>query len=135
MKEEVNEKMKSKGQLEKEKKKEKRVKNVMVRFSESEFKMVNEKACQSGLRLAEYCRNILLLGNVTVRQNKRIELDETVMINLYRIGSNLNQLVKHLNIAKEQYVTYEEVLTALAYIIEIRDIYKQILNKLKEVKE
>lgn len=113
-------------------KKEKRKKEVMVRFSESEYDLVVQKASELKLRVAEFCRLSALNSQIKVVKSRKLELDQNVMINLYRIGSNLNQLLLYLNRTKAQYLTYEEVLDCLALLAELRDIYNSILSQLQK---
>lgn len=123
------------GQLEKERrpagKDLKRSKNVMVRFSEREFEQIEEQARKANMKIAEYCRAVALSGRVRVFRSNKIEIDQDVLINLYRIGSNLNQLMGQLNKTRAFYMTYEEVLDAMAVVLQLKDIYQRILDKLK----
>ncbi|MEM5867428.1 MAG: hypothetical protein QXG39_05880 [Candidatus Aenigmatarchaeota archaeon] len=113
-----------------EKRRKKRVKNVMVRFSEDEYGKVKENAEKVKMRVAEYCRASILMSQIKVVQSKKVELDQSVMINLYRIGVNLNQLLKYLNYTKARYMTYEEVLDAMSLLFELKSLYSKILEKL-----
>lgn len=115
-----------------EKRRKKRVKNVMVRFSEDEYGKVKENAEKVKMRIAEYCRASILMSQIKVVQSKKVELDQSVMINLYRIGVNLNQLLKYLNYTKARYMTYEEVLDAMSLLFELKSLYSKILEKLND---
>lgn len=66
-------------------------KYVKFRVSEDELSMLSENATNLGLSLSEYIRVLMKLP--TKRDYRRL------LFNISRIGNNLNQLAKAMNIA------------------------------------
>lgn len=76
-------------------KKEDRMVQVHFRVTQSEFDAIKKNQDKAGLRLSEYARR-LLMGEVVVAAPPA---DLSYLIReLKRIGSNLNQLLKKLNV-------------------------------------
>lgn len=65
------------------------------RFTQAEREAIEIAAAQAGISPAAYIRHMALTGRVVVREQQReITLDRA---ELSRIGSNLNQIARHLN--------------------------------------
>ena len=65
-----------------------------VRVTAAELAFVQEQAARAGLSLSEYCRRLVLRRKVSPR---RSEADEALLLELNRIGVNLNQIAHRLN--------------------------------------
>lgn len=110
---------------------EKRTRCVMVRFSDSEYAVVREKAERFGSPVASYCRAAALAGRVVVVKARRVELDSVVLFNLHRIGTNLNQLVKMLRQTKPKHIAYDVVVQCLTLVNEVKNLYTEILRAMQ----
>ena len=73
-----------------------RNKAVVIRFTEDEWRSLNDKVKKAKLPREKFCRAILLGAKV----NAPPDADYVSLIfEVRRVGSNLNQLVRKLNIA------------------------------------
>lgn len=70
-----------------------REKRLNIRFSESEFALIESKA--NGMSLARYARAILTKGSVPRRERDYPKVDPKLLRQLQSIGKNLNQLVRY----------------------------------------
>ena len=76
-------------------KKEDRSVQVHFRVTQKEFEEINENKEKTGLRLSEYARR-MLMGETIVEAPPA---DLNILIReIKRVGSNLNQLIKKLNV-------------------------------------
>lgn len=76
-------------------KKEDRTVQVHFRVTQKEFEEINENKERTGLRLSEYARR-MLMGETIVEAPPA---DMNILIReIKRVGSNLNQVLKKLNI-------------------------------------
>lgn len=76
-------------------KKEDRSVQVHFRVTQKEFEEINENKEKTGLRLSEYARR-MLMGETIVEAPPA---DLSILIReIKRVGSNLNQLIKKLNV-------------------------------------
>lgn len=65
------------------------------RFTQAEREVIESAAAEAGVSPAAYIRHMTLTGRVVVQdQAREIALDRA---DLSRIGSNLNQIARHLN--------------------------------------
>ena len=74
-------------------KKEHRTKSIKIRVTDDEFKQLNERKTET--QLASWIRKTCL-GATPITP-----VDPSLIRELSRIGNNLNQITKHVNIAKE----------------------------------
>lgn len=65
-----------------------------VRMTAAELAQLEELAAVSGLSVSEYARQRLLTGAVKATRPKT---DESLLVELSRIGNNLNQIARQLN--------------------------------------
>lgn len=70
-----------------------REKRLNIRFSESEFALIESKA--DGISLARYARAILTKGVVPRRERDLPSIDPKLLRQLHAMGKNLNQLVRY----------------------------------------
>ena len=83
-------------------KKEKELKRnhpVMLRFNDTEYEIITENANGAGLPLAEFLRRQIMDKRVTVKYEIVAEVPELkkLIAEFGKIGSNLNQIARHLN--------------------------------------
>jgi len=73
----------------------KRTKKIEIRVSEEEYSLLLERKTKA--RLAEWVRETCL-GNELSKKVKPIpKVDPTLLVALSKIGGNLNQIARHLN--------------------------------------
>ena len=68
---------------------------VSVRLSDSEKEKLELNASLAGLKISAYIRHIISNAKPLVHK-----FDKTMVIQVAKIGNNLNQIAKHVNIGK-----------------------------------
>ena len=76
----------------------KRTKRVEVQFTEAEYKQLLERKTKA--RLAEWIRETCLGSKLSKKAKSVPKVDPALLVTLSKIGSNLNQIARHLNIDK-----------------------------------
>ena len=76
-----------------------RNKQVMVRFTESEFDAIHSQAECAGKSLSAYIHQLALDGKVNVRYTLSPQTDELkpILSQLGKTGANLNQIARYYN--------------------------------------
>ncbi len=77
-----------------------RTSNVLIRFTPEEREEVEQKASRAGLTLSSYGRHQMLNGaqpRAVKRPPVEVEAIALLLAALGKIGSNLNQIARHLN--------------------------------------
>ena len=81
-----------------------------IRCNESEYKIIASKASEAGMSISQFMRERALSHNTAkIKQVKKTEFDPTVIHQLIRIGSNLNQLVTSLHATGNMRSSWEAV--------------------------
>lgn len=81
--------------LQKNQKKPLREKRLNIRFSDTEFALIENKA--GGMSLARYARAMLTTGRVNRRQRDFPTIDPRLMQEITSMGKNINQLVRYVH--------------------------------------
>ena len=68
---------------------------VSVRLSDSEKEKLELNASLAGLKVSAYIRHIMSNARPPIHK-----FDKTMVIQVAKIGNNLNQIAKHVNIGK-----------------------------------
>ena len=68
---------------------------LTIRLDDNELNQVNLKASISGLNKSSYIRYVLINAKPPIHK-----FDKAMIIQVTRIGNNINQITKHLNIDK-----------------------------------
>ena len=68
---------------------------VSVRLSDSEKEKLELNASSSGLKVSAYIRHIISNARPPIHK-----FDQTLVVQVAKIGNNLNQIAKHVNIGK-----------------------------------
>ena len=68
---------------------------VSVRLSDSEKEKLELNASLSGLKVSAYIRHIISNARHPIHK-----FDQTLVVQVAKIGNNLNQIAKHVNIGK-----------------------------------
>ena len=66
-----------------------------IRLTAAERAIIEDKASQAGLSIAEYCRQSFLRSRPPPRSKS--EIDAKALLAIERIGRNLNQIARQLN--------------------------------------
>lgn len=99
-----------------------------VNFSEQDYHYIESKMKKAGVKTFQnYARKMLLLGSVVT-----IDFSELIGVKqeINRIGVNINQIAKYVNVSEE--VTQEELQALKNSLAEINDL---ITSKLKETRK
>lgn len=81
-----------------------------IRVNPMEFTFIEQQASNAGLPVSAYVRSVLTQRRVAPA---RSEIDDKVLVELNRIGVNLNQLMRHINAGREMPASAENVLAEL----------------------
>lgn len=73
----------------------KRTKRVEIQFTKTEYEQLLQKKTKA--RLAEWIRNTCLGSEPSKKAKPVPKIDPALLVALSKIGSNLNQIAKHLN--------------------------------------
>lgn len=68
---------------------------LTIRLDDNELNQVNLKTSISGLNKSSYIRYVLINAKPPIHK-----FDKAMIIQVTRIGNNINQITKHLNIDK-----------------------------------
>lgn len=113
------------------KKNRKRNNQIIVRMTDEEKSIFDEKVKQSGLTQSEYFRKMALGENVYILASKE-EMKE-LFLEIHKQGNNVNQIAKNLNSGiyvgaskdvKELNETYREL------ILKVTKLYNRVNNKI-----
>ena len=76
---------------------EPQIKNITIRLrmTDSEFNHLNDLVQESGMKQAEYLRQVILKPRIVSTEGMKEVLPE-----LKRVGNNLNQIARNLNTGK-----------------------------------
>lgn len=72
----------------------KRTQSLKIRLTKTELEYIKDLQNRSGLNLSQLCRSILLKAKI------KTPITRELIMELNRMGNNLNQLTKHLNTTK-----------------------------------
>jgi hypothetical protein len=81
-----------------------------IRVNGHELSFIEQQAATAGLPVSAYARSVLTQRRVAPA---RTEVDDKVLVELNRIGVNLNQLMRHVNAGRDMPASAENVLAEL----------------------
>lgn len=90
-----------------------------LRVTASERALVEERADTAGLSLVEYCRHAIFKTRIAP---KRGTTDQALLVELNRVGVNLNQIARHFNAGRDLSPEFPDVLA------EVRAAVQKVLN-------
>ena len=76
----------------------KQTKSITIRMTEDEYNILKERVSKSGMKQADFLRRSLFCKNIV-----SINGADKIIIELKRIGNNVNQIAKKLNIGGSLY--------------------------------
>ena len=105
---------------------------VRTRCSEADYTVIKKKAVKAGLSLSEYIRQQALYGRVVVQENRLVKrtsgvgnanskgLDFELIQQLRKIGINVNQIAKNMNIfGRESSADQQRCWTKLEQVLDM----------------
>lgn len=90
-----------------------------LRVTAAERALVEERAEAAGLSLVEYCRHSIFKTRIA---SKRGTIDQALLVELNRVGVNLNQIARHFNAGRDLPPDFPDVLA------EIRRAVQKVLS-------
>jgi len=98
------------------KEKRKRDKTLTIRLTESEKMMIEKKASKAKLNLTEYIISVSSKSKISVTEDTK-----PLLLELKRIGNNINQIAMKINSGVVSSYNFDEVISMQ------RKIYEQLL--------
>ena len=98
------------------KEKRKRDKTLTIRLTESEKMMIEKKASKAKLNLTEYIISVSSKSKISVTEDTK-----PLLMELKRIGNNINQIAMKINSGVVSSYNFDEVISLQ------RKIYEQLL--------
>ena len=98
------------------KEKRKRDKTLTIRLTESEKMMIEKKASKAKLNLTEYIISVSSKSKISVAEDTK-----PLLLELKRIGNNINQIAMKINSGVVSSYNFDEVISMQ------RKIYEQLL--------
>jgi uncharacterized protein (DUF1778 family) len=98
------------------KEKRKRDKTLTIRLTESEKMMIEKKASKAKLNLTEYIISVSSKSKISVTEDTK-----PLLLELKRIGNNINQIAMKINSGVVSSYNFDEVISLQ------RKIYEQLL--------
>ena len=102
---------------------------ITVRLSDDQYAVIEKKAEEAGLNLAEYMREMSVHGKVTVNLRVAVDIDELKKLTeeFHKIGSNLNQIAHHFNMGGvHSKAMVQEIHSCIECIMEMRSEVKEM---------
>ncbi|WP_407429598.1 MobC family plasmid mobilization relaxosome protein [Treponema sp.] len=96
--------------------KRKRDKTLTIRLTESEKSMIEKKASKAKLNLTEYIISVSSKSKISVTEDTK-----PLLLELKRIGNNINQIAMKINSGVVSSYNFDEVISLQ------RKIYEQLL--------
>jgi len=100
--------------------KEIRSENIKVRLTPSEKEKLQQMVEEYGVRnISDFIRHIVLDGKYRIVSEECEEAQSDILYHLSRIGNNLNQIGRYINIQKELDVKVLEELQKIRELLEV----------------
>jgi len=104
---------------------DKKTKMLRIRLSDTEYYLLREKSEQANKTMSDFLREYIITGKV---KSKCKDLP-FLILHLSKIGNNINQIAKNLNIAKKEgYLAEQDYDLLLDELMQINNNLKAILN-------
>ena len=100
-------------------------KKLTIRLDDETYNEMKRKIKELGLTQSEYLRQVILKGRAT----KKCKDLPSLILHLSKIGNNINQIAKNLNIAKKEgYLAEQDYDLLLDELMQINLNLKALLN-------
>ena len=107
----------------------KRTKRVEIQFTKTEYEQLLQKKTKA--RLAEWIRNTCLGSEPSKKAKPVPKIDPALLVALSKIGSNLNQIAKHLNM--DRTLSAQEKVKALLELTSIEQSLGELVGNADKV--
>ena len=107
----------------------KRTKRVEVQFTEEEYKQLLQRKTKA--RLAEWVRETCLGSKVSKKAKPVPKVDPALLVALSKIGGNLNQIARHLNM--DRTLSAQEKVKALLELASIEQSLGELVGNADKV--
>jgi hypothetical protein len=81
-----------------------------LRVTAAERALIEERAAAAGLTLVEYCRRAIFKSRIGP---KRGTPQQRLLVELNRVGTNLNQIARHFNAGRDLPPDFPDVLAEI----------------------
>ena len=78
-----------------------------LRVTSAERALIEERAAAAGLTLVEYCRRAIFKSRIAPRRGT---VDQALLVELNRVGVNLNQIARRVNAGRDLPPDFPDVL-------------------------
>lgn len=86
-----------------------------LRVTAAERALVEERAAAAGLTLVDYCRRAIFKSRIAP---KRGTVDQALLVELNRVGVNLNQIARHFNAGRGLPPDFPDVLAEVRAAVQ-----------------
>ena len=107
-------------------------KRIMFRVTDELYDVIANEAASAKMTVSEYCRKVCTDKRLIVKKEKIFNSPEllTALSNLGKIGSNLNQIARHLNEGNSMdSVMKKELLQCITELRNIREDVKEMAGE------
>lgn len=105
---------------------------IGFRVTEDLYQVIETEASQAKMSVSEYCRSVATNKRIILKKEKVFNSPEllTALSNLGKIGSNLNQIARHLNEGNSMdSVMKKELLQCITELRNIREDVKEMAGE------
>jgi len=107
----------------------KRTKKIEVRVNEVEYSLLLERKTKA--RLAEWVRDTCLESELSKKAKPVPKVDPALLVALSKIGGNLNQIARHLNM--DRTLSAQEKVKALLELTSIEQSLGELVGNANKV--
>jgi len=107
----------------------KRTKKIEIRVSEAEYEQLLQRKTKA--RLAEWVRETCLGNELSKKAKPAPKVDPALLVVLSKIGSNLNQIARHLNM--DRTLSAQEKVKALLELASIEQSLGELVGNADKV--
>jgi len=107
----------------------KRTKKIEIRVSEEEYSLLLERKTKA--RLAEWVRETCLGSEPSKKSRPVSKVDPTLLVALSKIGGNLNQIARHLNM--DRTLSAQEKIKALLELASIEQSLGELVGNADKI--
>ena len=105
---------------------------IGFRVTEDLYQVIETEASQAKMSVSEYCRTVATNKRIIIKKEKVFNSPEllTALSNLGKIGSNLNQIARHLNEGNSMdSVMKKELMQCITELRNIREDVKEMAGE------
>ena len=104
---------------------DKKTKMLRIRLTSDEYDLLKDKSKTAGKTMSDFVRDYIVKGKV----NSKCKDLPSLILHLSKIGNNINQIAKNLNIAKKEgYLNEQDYDLLLDELMQLNNNLKAILD-------